>query len=133
MLVGFLAVVFLPGLNYNAWLEPYSPMTAATAFLLGYFISGRILDGRAAAFVWIVGLAWITFGMYTETKYWSAAWSSEKTRWGYALAKFFGPTAKCSVSECLAELLYTTPFAASVAYSIGAYLRKWRIRRNVNE
>jgi len=133
LIVGFLPEAFVSPMYYNTGLEPYSPMIAATAIVLGYFAANRILDGRAATFVWIIGLAWIVFGIYDETKYWSATWSPEKTHWAYALANFFGPTVKCSGSECLAELLYTTPFTASVTYSVGAYLRKWRTRRSVDE
>ena len=73
-----------------------------------------------------IGLAWLLFGMYDTTRYWSASWSAEKTRWGFMLANLFGPTLKCSGSECLGELIFTTPFTASVTYSIGAYLRKRR-------
>ena len=126
MIIGFFPEAFVSRMYYNTGIEPYSPMIAATAFLLGYFVAGRILNGRAATFVWIIGLAWMVFGIYDETRYWSASWSPEKTRWGYALANFFGPTVKCSGSECLAELLFTTPFTASITYSIGAYLRRLR-------
>ena len=115
---------------YNSGLEPYSPMIAATSFLLGYFVADRILNGRAATFIWIIGLAWMVFGIYDTTRYWSASWSPEKTRWGYALANLFGPTVKCSGSECLGELFVTTPFAASITYSVGAYLRNWRKHRD---
>jgi len=126
MIIGFVPEALVSRLYYNTGLEPYSPMIAATAFLLGYFAAGLILNGRAATFVWIIGLAWMVFGMYDTTKGWSASWSPEKTRWGYMLANLFGPTLRCSGSECLGELLFTTPFTASITYSFGAYLRKRR-------
>jgi hypothetical protein len=130
MIIGFLPEALVSRMYYNTGLEPYSPMIAVTAFLLGYFAAGRIFSGRAATFVWIIGLVWIVFGIYDTTRYWSASWSPEKTRWGYALANLFGPTVKCSGSECLAELFFTTPLTASITYSVRAYLRKWRKNRD---
>jgi CDP-diglyceride synthetase len=130
MIIGFLPeAVLSERVYYNTGLEPYSPMIAITAFLLGYFVSVHIFKGRAATFVWIIGLAWMMFGIYDTTRYWSASWSPEKTRWGYMLANLFGPTRKCSGSECLGELFFTTPFTASIVYSIGAYLAKQRDAR----
>ena len=126
MTIGFLPEALVARMYYNTGLEPYSPMIAATAFLLGYFAAGFIFSGRAANFIWIIGIAWLVFGMYETTRYWSANWSPEKTRWGYMVTNLFGPTLKCSGSECLGELIFTTPFTASVTYSIGAYLRKRR-------
>lgn len=126
MIVGFLPEALLSRAYYNTGLEPYSPAIALTAFLLGYFISPRVRKGQAATFVWVVGLLWLMYGMYDSVGYWSASWSPEKTRWGYMLANLFGPTAKCGGSECAGELLFTTPFTASVTYSIAAYIRKRR-------
>ena len=129
MIIGFLPEAILSRVYYNTGLEPYSPMIAITAFPLGYFVSLSIFNGRAATFVWIIGLAWMMFGIYDTTRYWSAGWSPEKTRWGYMLANLFGPTLKCSGSECLGEVFFTTPFTASITYSIGAYLAKRRDAR----
>ena len=130
MIIGFLPEALVSRAYYNTGLEPYSPMIAFTAFLLGYMVSSSRFNGRAAMFVWIIGLAWMMFGIYDTTRYWSASWSPEKTRWGYMLANLFGPTLKCSSSECLGELLFTTPFVASITYSIGAYIAKRRhVRR----
>ena len=130
MIIGFLPEALISRMYYNSGLEPYSPVIAATSFGLGYFVADRILNGRAATFVWIIGVAWMVFGIYDTTRYWSASWSPEKTRWGYALANLFGPTVKCSGSECLGELFFTTPFAASITYSVGACLRNWRKQRD---
>ena len=129
MIIGFLPEALVSGIYYNTGFEPYSPMIALTAFLLGYFAARFILRARAASFVWIIGCAWMAFGIYDTTRYWSASWSPEKTRWGYVLANLFGPTLKCSGSECIGELLFTTPFTALVTYSIGAYFWKFRNAR----
>ncbi len=126
MIIGFLPEALLSRAYYNTGIEPYSPAIALTAFLLGYFVSPRVRKGQAATFVWVVGLLWLIYGMYDSVGYWSASWSPEKTRWAYMLADLFGPTDKCSGSECMGELIFTTPFAASVMYSIAAYIRKRR-------
>src|SRR5439155_14077336 len=101
MIVGFLPEALVSRMYYNTGVEPYSPMIAVTAFLLGYFTAGLVFGGRAATFVWIVGVAWMSFGIYDTTRNWSASWSPEKSRWGYMVANLFGPTLKCSSSECL--------------------------------
>jgi hypothetical protein len=129
MVISFPLEALLEGGYDNTGLAAYSPAIAFTAFLLGAFVSGRIRKGQAANFVWIIGLLWLLFGMYDETRYWSAIWSVEKTHLGYILANFLGPADRCSGSECLGELFYTTPFAASITYSIGAYIRKRQMRR----
>ena len=67
--------------------------------------------------------------MYTDFVWPPSVVAVEKTRWGYAIANLFGPTIKYSGSECLYELLFTTPFAASVTYSLGAYLRRRQLLR----
>ena len=122
MIIGFFPEGLVSQKYYNTGLEPYSPMIAATAFLLGYFVAGRILHGRAADFVWIVGFVWLLVGIYiTATSI--PSWSPERNPWNYMLANLFGPTSKCD-SECLGEVLFTTPFTASITYSVGAYLRK---------
>ena len=129
MLIGFLPEALVGRPYYNTGLEPYSPMIAVSAFLLGYFLSSRLLDLPSARWTWIIGLAWLLFGIWDDTRHWSPMWSVEKTRWRYVLANFFGPTISCSDSECIGELMYTTPFAASVTYSLGAFLRNRRLRR----
>jgi len=124
MLIGFFPEALIGRAYYNTGLEPYSPAVAVSALLLGYFVSLRLFSLRAATWTWLVGVVWLLVGVHELTKSWSASWSAEKTRYGYALANLFGPTLKCSGSECLYELFYTTPFTASVTYSIGVFLRK---------
>jgi hypothetical protein len=124
MFIGFLPEALVSRIYYNTGFEPYSPAIATSAFLLGYFVSYRFLSARVAIWTWAIGVAWLVVGVYELTSHWSASWSPEKTRWGYAIANLFGSTLKCSGSECLYEVFFTTPFAASVLYSIGAFLRK---------
>jgi len=124
MIIGFLPELYLSFLYHGTVLEGFAPAIALTALLLGYFVSRRVFRARAARWTWIIGLLWLSFGIYDETRFWSPSWSSEKTRLAFAFAEFFGPTSKCSDSECLDVVLFTCPFVASVTYSIGAYLRE---------
>jgi hypothetical protein len=123
MIIGFVPEALLSPLYYNTGIEPFAPAIAFTALLLGYFVSFRVFRARAARWIWVLGLLWLTFGIFDETKFWGPSWSSEKSRAGYVFAQFFGPTSKCSGSECLDELFYTMPFVASVMYSVGSYVR----------
>jgi hypothetical protein len=118
-LLGFLPEVFLGKLYYNSGLEAYSPAIAITALLLGYFASPR-LGAKAATSTWICGVAWMIFGIYDTGSGWSRTWSSDPTRWSYVVSNLFGPSVRCTGSECLGELLFTTPFAAMITYSLGA-------------
>jgi hypothetical protein len=125
MILGFFPEAAIGKLYYNTGLEPYSPLIALTAFLLGYFVSRRVRGGRAATFVWTLGLCWMLFGVCDTAWSWSPL-TLVATRWEYVLNELFGPTLKCRGSECLGELLFTAPFTASVTYSVGAYFRKRR-------
>lgn len=127
MFVGFLPEALISQLYYNTGIEAYSPIIAISAFLLGYFVSFRILSLRAATWTWVLGLVWLAVGVRGLSSGWGASWSPEKTPLGYVLANLFGPTLKCSGSDCLYEIVFTTPFAASITYSIGAYLRQRRL------
>ena len=126
MVIGFVPEAVLGRAYYNTGLEPYSPAIALIAFLLGYFVSVHIRKGQMAHFVWVLGALWLIYGIFDTMSGWSASWSPERTRWGYTLANLFGPTKNCGGSECLGELLFTTPFAASITYSIGAFIRDRR-------
>lgn len=128
MLIGFVPEALLGGYD-STGLGAYSPVIALVAFLLGCFLSTRIRKGQAATFVWVIGALWLVYGMYDSMNGWSASWSPEKTRWSYMLAELFGPSKKCSDLECLGELLFTTPFTASLTYSIGGYIAKRQAKR----
>jgi hypothetical protein len=124
-LIGFLPEVFLSKLYYNSGIEAYSPAIATAALLLGYFVAPR-LGAKAATATWACGAAWMICGIYDTGSRWSHEWSSDPTRWSYVVSNLFGPTIRCSGSECLGELLFTTPFTASVAYSLGAFLSRMK-------
>jgi hypothetical protein len=119
---------FCERIGLGAFAPLYSPVVPIIAFFLGYFISGRVLGAKVAAWTWTAGLAWLIFGVYwDDLRLWNATWSTENGRIGSALGDFFGPTRKCGNMECLAEIVYPIPFIASVMYSIGAYRRRRQV------
>jgi hypothetical protein len=128
MFLGFIPEAFVSRLYYNTGLEPFSPMIAISAFLLGYFVSFRLLGGQAASWTWIIGLLWLSCAVRELATGWDASWSPEKTRLGYIAANLFGYSNKCSGTECLYELFFTAPFVASIAYALGAFFRNRRLR-----
>jgi hypothetical protein len=128
LLHGFLAVVgsivigFLPELAFShayqsTFLEPYSPAICMVAFVLGGVLNMRV-GQSAARWVWVGGTAWLAlaFAEFGATQEF--------------LNNFFGTSDKCGSSECLYELIFTTPFAASLAYSLGATFGYFDYRRN---
>jgi hypothetical protein len=72
----------------------------------------------------VIGLIWMAFGVCTLANAWSPAWSHEPNRWAYAEGNLLGPTDRCGASECLDTLMYTAPFIISIAYSVGAAVRR---------
>lgn len=117
MLIGFGPEALVSRYYYNTVIEPYSPAILLTALVLGYLVN-RILGDRAAQWVWVPGLLWLLFGAYDESKYWANSFAL--SRLSYVMDNFFGPTLKCSGSECFAEVLFTTVFSATVGYSVAA-------------
>jgi hypothetical protein len=125
VILGFLPEAMVSSFYKDSRIAPFSPVIAITALLLGYFFSGRIAP-KAASATWIVGVLWMTYGIHDMIRNWSPVWSTEATRWSYAVANLFMPTSACSGTECLGEFVYTTPFTASLTYAFGSWIRKFR-------
>lgn len=125
MVVGFVPEAFLSHLYYNTGFEAFGPAIALTGLILGFFFSVRVQNGQGAIFAWILGALWLGVGFHGVASGWSPTWSPEKSSWDYAVANLFGRTSVCSASECLNELVFTTPFTASITYSIGSLVRKF--------
>jgi hypothetical protein len=130
MLIGIGPEAFVSKYYYNTGIEPYSPAILTTALVLGYFVN-RKLGNRAAQWVWVSGLLWLLFGAYDESRYWANSFAA--SRLSYVMDNFFGPTLKCSGSECFCEVLFTTVFSATVGYSAAAAfgLRSHRKRQQL--
>jgi hypothetical protein len=117
MLIGILPEAFTGRYYYNSGLEAYSPAILAVAIILGY-LATRKYGHSPAMWVWIIGLAWLAFGVYEESSYWHMGLAP--SRLDFIASNFFGSTRRCSDTECLGEFFFTTPFAATVGYSLGA-------------
>lgn len=93
------------------------------AALLGGAIMGYLVNRNArdltALLVWIVPLAWLIYGISESAMSYSQAWAHQ-SRSAYICDNFFGT--RCSGSECLDELLFTTPFLSSISYSVTSYI-----------
>jgi hypothetical protein len=126
MVIGFFPELLTEKLTSNSAFEPYSPAIAVVALLLGYFFSFRVWEMKGATSTWIVGLVWLGFGVYETAHGWNASWSVEPTVWQYVVANLFGKTSQCSGTECLGELIFTTPCIALFMYSLGAVAKTVR-------
>jgi len=114
MLIGIGPEAALSRYYYNTGLEPYSPAILFVSVVLGYCVN-RKMGNRAARWVWVPGLLWLLFGMYDTGKY---AFGSSRLQ--YVVDNLFGSTTKCSGTECIGEVLFTTVFVATVGYSVAA-------------
>jgi hypothetical protein len=124
VIIGFVPEAWLARFYVDTVIEPFGPVTAATAFILGLAFSGHLKNGQGASFAWVFGLIWLGVGFHNVRGAWNPQWSNSPSSWDYAIANLFGPTSACQNSECLNEFLVTMPFTASVTYSIGAFIRR---------
>jgi hypothetical protein len=113
--VGFLPEAFLSSVYHNTFIEPFTPMIALVALGLAV-LSSRWIRSVAAKWVWTLPLLWFLYGVWELTHSWSPTWDSSSSRWDYAFKELL--SSQCGDSECLGELLYTTPLVASVVYSL---------------
>jgi hypothetical protein len=88
----------------------YLPEIVA-GLLFGWFLF-KVWPSRTAFLAWLVPLALLA---------WSA-WSNRTMAvWDSTWDTYFGRN--CGGSECLYQVLLTVPFYASIAYSLGAFIR----------
>lgn len=125
VIAGFIPEVMFGYVIHRTPLEPFAPAISVIAMLLGFYIAPRLLPG-GAFLAWLPGLLWLGYGMWDESRHWNPSWSDVPSRWQYAVNNFL--TTRCGSTECLGELIFTYPFAASVAYSVGAIAGRRRDR-----
>jgi len=126
MIVGFFPELWLGHLYRYTPIEPFTPAIAFTALLLGYFLSYRLDRVHLAGWTWILGLVWLLYGAHELTSSWSASWSNDRSALDYARRELFGLQRFCGDTECLYQFVFTTPFAASLMYSVGGFLKSLR-------
>jgi hypothetical protein len=86
--------------------------------IMGYLVNRNVRD-LTALLVWLLPLAWLIYGISESAMSYSHAWAHQ-SRSAYIWDNFFGT--RCSGSECLDELLFTTPFLSSISYSVTSYI-----------
>ena len=138
--VGGFVVAFVAELVFGATLSAfgirvvgsglYNPLVWCTVAALGFFVNRR-LQNRSACLVGIVAAVFFFLLMWWDVS--SIKHSAFYRRliqeqyqghyWRYEFEQLLARDDRaCGSSECLGKLLFTFPFFASVAYSIGAAL-----------
>jgi hypothetical protein len=105
---------------------PYGPLIWGSGLALGFFVNRRARN-VSACWVGLIGILLLAFLVgHSYHNYESSIYYRKVTNnsfWVYTDNLLFTPDlAKCGGSECLGELVFTTPVLNSVAYSIGAWL-----------
>ncbi len=123
IVIGFYPESKLAVLYSDSSLATLTPVMLLIAGLLG-FLSARFIGHRAVTKTWIVGLVWLSLGFLTLASEWNPAWDP-KSRSHYVLGQLFG--SGCGSSECIEELIFTTPFLCSIAYSVGGRISNFSV------
>jgi hypothetical protein len=132
--IGFFVEALLDGPYQYTRLAAFAPWMSATACAVGLCVN-RVRKDWIAMFVWIAGVSLLAFAIWDEGRWWDYTWVHESKR-QYLMDSFFGDARHCASSECVAQIFFTAPCVASIAYSIGAAIglvipRKRRARRRV--
>jgi hypothetical protein len=125
---GYFPEALAAKLFHDTALEPYAPVVAIVALVLGTVASARIFGGKAALATWVVGLLWLCVGVRDLTAGWRPGWLLQASAWRYITANLFGRSDACGITECLEEFAFTMPATLLVMYSLGAALRRMRMR-----
>jgi hypothetical protein len=118
MVIGFIPEAKLGGVFYNTYVGVFSPFLLVPAAALGYAVA-RWLKLREAVWAWIPAVIWFGAGAYEVASGLHVGHHSTLTN---LFDNLLAPTDKCAGSECVYELIYTTPLACSVAYSLVSWL-----------
>jgi hypothetical protein len=104
----------------------YDPFFWVPALLLGYLVARRLrhrsarLEGVLAGLLLLLLISFDVASMKRAPYYIGL---TEGHYWDYEFRDLFLPNDRtCASSERLGQLLFTWPFVAAVAYSIGAWL-----------
>ena len=102
------------------WFGPY---VCAVGVALGFLVNRRTLKW-AACYVWIVGLAWLTLGMWTEVRHYDPGFYQNCSVLESLANSFFILNGrKCGGGgSTLAGVFFTMPAMNSVAYAVGAWV-----------
>jgi hypothetical protein len=100
-----------------------SPLFWTPGFILGLLVN-RVKSSRFACWVWLLGAAWLVFGILDSLHGYDPRWYQGCTPSQNIVNAFFvGNSRKCGGGESiLYVLLFTMPAINSITYSIGAWL-----------
>ena len=107
----------------------YDPLMWLPAFGLGFLINRRKKHFSAVIVGIVVGalffaLMWWDISSIQRVSYYANLVQKDYqgSYWRYEFVQLLSPEwTSCGASECLGKLLFTFPFFASVAYSVGAW------------
>lgn len=108
--------------------EPYFALPILVALYLGYRLNRD--GGRLASWIWVPALLWLGYDIWSWREMALSLASGPNGMPGYGswsnvLANFFGH----ACGGCGNEWFDTAPFYTSVAYSLGAWVRRRRMLR----
>jgi hypothetical protein len=100
-----------------------NPLFWAPGFILGLLVN-RVKFSGFACWVWLLGAAWLAFGIVDSLHGYDPRWYQGCTPSQNIVNAFFvGNSRKCGGGEStLSGLFFTMPAINSIVYSIGAWL-----------
>jgi hypothetical protein len=108
-----------------------NPLFWGPGFVLGLLVN-RVKVSRFAGWVWLLGAAWLVFGILDSLHGYDPRWYQGCTPSQNIVNAFFvGNSRKCGGGTSTLEgILFTLPAATSAAYSLGAWLGLLSRRRS---
>jgi hypothetical protein len=101
-----------------------NPIAWIPGIVFGLFVNRLLKPGRVACWVWIVGLAWMTAGIWDSVRRYDARYTQGCSIVQNVVNDFvILDTQQCGGGESpLAGLVFTLPAISSTGYAIGAWL-----------
>jgi hypothetical protein len=115
--IGFYIEVLFGARYQYTRLAAFAPWMSATACAIGLYVN-RARKDWIATFVWVAGVGLLSFAVWDGGRWWDYTWAHESKR-QYLMDMFVGDAQHCG-DGCVAQIFFTAPCAASIAYSVGA-------------
>ena len=117
MILGFVLDMVVDRYYYSTPLRELGLCSIFIGGVAGYVV-GRLRRRRVALLVWIAGLVWLLYTIYSLATVWNPTWAPT-SRMAYVWNSLVGPG--CGSQECIYTLA-TDLFLSLAAYSVGARL-----------
>ena len=119
------------------WGGLLNPIWWIPGIALGLFVNrllNRLIPRRVACWVWIVGVVWLTAGIWDSVRGYDARYYQGCSVLQNVVNAFFiADSQRCGGGEStLAGLFFTTPAINSISYAVGAWLAL-RLRKKRSE